>query len=508
MNIVKRGTAVLLTALICISALISCGGNGAESPSADVIQTQSADAENAVTEAIETNAYGNEIIPDDLPSDLDFGGIDIRILHRSDGDQLDLEIFAADESGDVVETAVYRRNQKLEERLNVKIKETPVSATIHDGDTVANVVRKSVQSGSDDYDLCVNHMSGSVILVLEGMCRELNKLPYLDFDKPWWVTDFINNVTVYGKCYMMAGDIGLSMIESEYLMYYNKNLYGNYFSDNLYDLIESGGWTLDKLSAMCETAYSDLNGDSTADKEDQYGYGSTALRFVDGLLCSCDVRITEKDENGEPYFVLEQNPRSFEFVEKVHSLFYDNNRSLMFADSEKGDREISDVFSAGRLMFIPNTMMGAAYLRDMNDDFGVIPMVKLNEEQAEYAAGVHNGFSAWLMLTTTPHAEENAAFCEAMCSESYNTVTQAYYEVALKEKYSRDEETQKMLDFIRSSLKFDFGYVNSGMLDTVMQQFRDLVKAKPDKVASTMAKKMTSCQKALEKFLETYKELG
>lgn len=505
MSYIMKAAATGLCAAIIFGILTSCG-ESVTKPSSDSIDEIQVTADTG--EAVETNQFGSPIINDGLPDDLDFEGIDIRILHRSDGDQLDLEIFADDESGDVVETAVYRRNQKIEERLNVRIKETSIAATIHDGDTVANVVRKSVQSGSDDYDLCVNHMSGSVILILEGMCRNLNQLPYLDFDRPWWVKDFIDNVTVYGKCYIMAGDIGLSMIESEYLMYYNKVLYGNYFGDSLYDLIDSGGWTIDKLSEMCETAYSDLNGNSTADKEDQYGYGSTALRFVDGLLCSCDVKLTEKDENGEPCFVIEQNPRTFEFVEKVNSLFYDSNRSLMFQDSEKGDREISDVFAAGRLMFIPNTMMGAAYLRDMKDDFGVIPMVKLNEEQPDYTAGVHNGFSAWLMLTTTPHANENAAFCEAMCAESYNTVTQAYYEVALKEKYSRDEETRRMLDLIRASLKFDFGYVNSGMLDSVMQQFRDLVKAKPDKVASNMAKKMTSCQKALEKFLDTYKELG
>jgi hypothetical protein len=41
-----------------------------------------------------------------------------------------------------------------------------------------------------------------------------------------------------------------------------------------------------------------------------------------------------------------------------------------------------------------------------------------------------------------------------------------------------------------------------------MQQFRDLVNGKPDKVASTLAKNMTKCQKMLEDYLAKYSELG
>ncbi len=509
MSYIKRMGALVLCASISAGILMSCGESDKQQPPADY--TEEAQVTADIGEEVETNPYGKPVIKDLLPDDLDFGGLEIRILHRDDGGDLNLEIYAEDETGDIVDTAVYRRNQKLEERLNIKIRDYKVASTIHEGAPVNEVIRKTVASGSDEYDLAANHMSQGMPLALEGMYRNLMGLPYLDFDKPWWVADFMENITVYGKCYAMAGDIGLTMIQSEYLMFYNKTLHEALFSENIYDIVYGGSWTLDKLSSMAEVVYSDLNGDGTADYGDQYGYCTTPIRFVDALLSGANIHITDMDENGEPYFSVEQNPKTYEFVEKVHSLFYDNNRSLVYGDPKVDDQvedaEVLNTFKNGRIYIVPNTIMGAAGLRDMEDDFGVIPVVKLNEEQPEYVTALHNGFSAWFIPITSSRADEAAAFSEAMCSESYNNVTEAYYEIALKEKYSRDEETQKMLDFIRSSIRFNFGWVNTGSLDNVYQQFRDLVRLNSDKVASSITKKMTACQKKLDKFLEIYSEL-
>ena len=48
---------------------------------------------------------------------------------------------------------------------------------------------------------------------------------------------------------------------------------------------------------------------------------------------------------------------------------------------------------------------------------------------------------------------------EALNAESYKIVFPAYYEVALKTKYTHDNESVQMLDMIVDSRIFDFGYV-------------------------------------------------
>lgn len=253
----------------------------------------------------------------------------------------------------------------VEERLNIKIVPIGIKCDIHSGAEVNSKVKKSVTSGSDDYDIAANHMSQMTPLAVSGMYTNLMALDYLDFDQPWWATDFMKNLTLYDKCYMMAGDIGLSMIESTYMLYYNKVIYENYFpGTSMYDIINNNAWIIDKFAELSKSVYSDLNGNNEADKDDQYGYYADIVRTSDGMLGSCNIQFVEINEQGDPYFVLEQNERTFEFIEKVHSLLYDDNRTFIY-ESTGLDTENTRGFISGKALFFPYTMFGAAYLRDM-----------------------------------------------------------------------------------------------------------------------------------------------
>ena len=53
-------------------------------------------------------------------------------------------------------------------------------------------------------------------------------------------------------------------------------------------------------------------------------------------------------------------------------------------------------------------------------------------------------------------------------------MTPAYYEVALKKKYTYDDESVKMLDMIVDSRVFDFGYAY-GCWSGVAFMFQDLI---------------------------------
>jgi hypothetical protein len=51
---------------------------------------------------------------------------------------------------------------------------------------------------------------------------------------------------------------------------------------------------------------------------------------------------------------------------------------------------------------------------------------------------------------------------EAMACETRNTVFPAYYEFALKNKFSRDPDTCEMLDLIRETSVWDIGCITWG----------------------------------------------
>ena len=493
----KRISAFILALLMLTPALASCSDNGNTS---ETTAAETTAAGETTAEAVGETERSQ--IKDNLP-ELNFDGQDIRIIYRDDGADLSVEVVS-EETGDIVNDAVYNRQMTVEERLNIKMKAIPMTDTIHSPNQVRDAVRKSVTAGSDDYDIALNHMSGTTPLALENMFVDLNSLDYLDFSQPWWAGDFMEQATINGHCYYAAGDMALTLIQSMYLIYYNKDLYANYFDDKLYDTVWDGKWTIDKMMELGRTVYTDSNGDSQYDVGDVYGYSTTSIRLIDALLVGANVPLSERDSDGTPRLIVGEDERTFDFITKVAGLLTDKQLTWRVQDNADGEVDMLKKFSEGTLLFIPFTPMGASQLRQMENDFGVLPMPKLDDTQDEYTTSAHNGFSSITIVNTCKYADKAAAVIEALCAESYRFVTPAYYETALKVKYSRDDETSKMLDMIRESVKFNFAYIFNASLGEPMTQFRKLVMAGADTVASTLASNMTACNVKLDDMLAKY----
>ena len=142
-------------------------------------------------------------------------------------------------------------------------------------------------------------------------------------------------------------------------------------------------------------------------------------------------------------------------------------------------------------------MLGdTTYLRSMEDDYGIIPLPKLNKAQASYAGQAHDGSSAFGMPTTVRDGDMVAAFMEAMSAESYRYVTYAYYENALKVQYARDPVFAEMMDLISASVAFDFAVVYNPTLGNPVFCFRDMF------TDPTMIGKASSTFKSMERSIE------
>jgi hypothetical protein len=95
-----------------------------------------------------------------------------------------------------------------------------------------------------------------------------------------------------------------------------------------------------------------------------------------------------------------------------------------------------------------------------------------------------------------------------MAIESYKEVTPAYYEVALKGKYSKDEETWQMLDNIVNNLKINGGLLYTIELDDITQKIRTSIKNKISNSEQFLsARNIGKIQKMLENFQNKIKEI-
>ena len=105
------------------------------------------------------------------------------------------------------------------------------------------------------------------------------------------------------------------------------------------------------------------------------------------------------------------------------------------------------------------SMSRALLFREMQTDFGILPLPKLKEEQAGYNTwSTYNSYVVSIPYTCA-NPERTSAIMEALFEESSYDLKNAYVEEALKYKTTRDDESIEMLDIIFANTLYDIGIV-------------------------------------------------
>ena len=490
--------------LLLISLLFTVCSNG-QSNDSNAVTTKNDSAVAAAEEAEDTTT-NRANIKDTLPADLDFGGKPIKILYRGGFDSI--EMNSDDITGDIVNDAVYERNTKVQERLNVQF-EYNESGTAT-AQNMPTAITSSILAGSDEVDLIAWAQYVVLPLALQNMFCNLSGASYIDLAQPWWNNDYMSKVNIgENSSFFLMGDICLTALRGTNATFFNKQIYTNLFgsTDDFYQFILDGHWTIDKMYEYTEAAYVDLNGNGVSDKGDMFGMGATTVANTEHFAFSMGLKISECDSNGIPTIVV-NNDRTVNIVEKMHALYYDNPGSKIVKDDNSfiafGTSDIADDFISGRLLFMPLWLQTGDDLREMETDYGVIPFPKLNESQENYMALAHDTSSMMCIPGTTQAFDETCAVLEAMCAETYRTVTPAYYEVALKTKYTRDNLSSLMIDLIHDNTTTDFCYAYTYALDSIGVMMRTLVGGNQPNFAAYYAKIEASLQTKLEKLIALY----
>ena len=105
---------------------------------------------------------------DNLP-ELDFGQQEVRFISR-DSDWVRGEIAVGEQTGDLINDAIFNRNIVVEERLNIKIKSYEIPGNNY---AVSEEIRTAVKSGIDDYDLLANSVYSTIMYTAENLFQPL-----------------------------------------------------------------------------------------------------------------------------------------------------------------------------------------------------------------------------------------------------------------------------------------------------------------------------------------------
>jgi hypothetical protein len=488
--------ALLLLAAILLVSIASCAnGEDGISGGADT------DGDTGAAETADPNLDADGYLRDTLPADLDLGGEKVTMLIRSL--VAATEFYVEEMTGDIVDDALYTRNRCVEERLNADLEFLDLAGEWDQRDSFNSAIRSSVMSNDGLYDIAAVLSNQLSILTLEGLLTNLSNVEYLDFEKPWWADGLLDELAVAGKLYFASGDASLGLINGMMCMFYNKNLAEDYDLEDIYQTVQDGKWTIDALLSMARGTYSDLNGNGKVDREDRYAFCIGDWNQSYGFIEAFELPVTEKDSEGYPSKFVYGGEKVVNAVAKLVSIF--KNEEGMAIDSKKG---FVNEFAAGQVLFITGEFKDTSVYREVDTfDFGVIPYPKWDEVQKDYHGGVRATYSSFCIPITASDIDAAGAVMEAFASESYRRVSPAYFENALKIKYTRDNESANMFDLIKSSVIFNFAISFTISLNDPQNTFKATVAALNDNWASKYASWEPAAQIALENTIAVLKGL-
>ena len=433
---------------------------------------------------------------DNLP-DADYGGRQFNFLCRT----LQLyEYNVEEENGDIVNDALFRRNKSVEDRFNVNIHAIDMDGSWGNMGGYKNTIKNSVLAGDGAYDL-VEGDTAIVDLLGNGYFANILESRHISVEKPWWANASVDVLNVGGVLEFISGDYSLLLWEGLCVVYFNKKLFQDYELESPYELVTKGNWTLDAVERLSKDIYNDLNGDGKAGPEDLYGLVTTNGNMIDNFQISCDLKLVANDEDGFPMFADPTDERSVSAVQKVFDLVHQQG---VFMLDEGKTKEVHEVmFMEDRGLFYTSFLKDSQRFRTMETDFGILPYPKYDEAQKNYKTFSKAGFAAFAIPSTASDREFSEIMLEALCAESYKKVIPAYYDIALKNKYARDDDSAEMLDIIREGFDYDFACVALDYTEWVLIELRTMVSGKTFDWVSRMEKKGAKIDKNLEKLKDT-----
>ena len=396
-------------------------------------------------------------LSDDLP-ERDFGKEQFVVVTADDS--MDFVDIQQGDTGNLIEDTAYSRDRTVEERFNIDI----VSNDRGTYEEAFTYVQTQVSAGdSESMDLVMYHVVSAGGLAINDVLLSWSEVPYVDFDKPWWSSCTVEDLTVNGTCYIAIGDYAVSAISRTYCIFFDKDVSVNYTHiGDLYEAVDNKEWTYDYMYSAIAEIYEDKNGNNQKDENDFYGLAMDRRSNIDAFLWAFDNPIFRKNSAGELEYTYYSNPDKLsDIMDKVIGLCY--NADGVASDIEPGSA--ITMFSSYNALFATGNINHAiSELADYENNYGILPYPLYNSDQEEYYTMVDGNHSAMLVTKLPDEAqlEKIGIITEALCAETHKQFLPQYYDVALKYKYAPSEQDASMIDLIVASRKFDFGYVYDG----------------------------------------------
>ena len=499
--------ALLLAMITLLMVVVSCNGDGDTNK-----------GPGGHWETVDDRYDENNRLKDALPN-LNYLGEEITVMYWNDCENLEFEVKTL--TGDNVSDAIFDRNNRINDRLNVELIWSPVAGNANNqGDFVAKV-QNYAYSGTHDVDIIAAYSRAQATLAVQGMLIDLATIQdsYINFDMPWWPAQMQKTVSFGNSFYFLTGDISTNLLHMMDGLYFNKTMLEEDLgksADELYQLVYDGKWTIDALIELCTGIGQDIDGIPGKTKLDRYGF-SSRYDMLDCFYIGANLRYIESSE--EDWLQVSDDyssRRTVALTRKVGQAAATLDWGLMLDPNDPAYLAAYNdctTFHKGLGLVIQRQMQLAEQLLvgSVKWSYGVLPTPKYNEKQLNYYTSVsnpHTLYGLFVDLDDRGDMEETlqmmSAVLECWASEAYRLTTPEVFEVNMQLKYSEGQDETNMFEYIRMGITMDLGRIFSNELNKMASRI-GLCMSKKASWSSFYGSYRVSLESKLNDMVETFK---
>ena len=445
-------TILALSLVLSVLLLCACGGSEAESSSEAPVVSEVSEA------SVDPNVY---------PEVIDMGGREVNILCWDWGAGSNSILgytgeilYSTEERASAVDTAKAAVIDWIETEYNCSI-DGLLDSTQNPQQTVLDMLT----SGIYNYDIIFQNSTRLSAMVSNDLLTDLNTVETLHFENSWWDQNAVKDLSIGNHLYFVCGDINTYDNLGTWCVLFNKTLQKALgIGEDFYQTVRDGGWTLDHFMQVCKDVTHETDGIPGIDERDTWAFGTETYNMYVQVLAG-GIKIVEKDDDDLPYLTVERRKEeTFSALTKVVDFY--KSADVMVANDGTYDSKYPNVwegtvhkaFIEGRELFYECGLINVASFRQMDDEFGILPVPMTFEGQDRFYHTVSSDNSSYMALPFgVPDVEELGVLIEAISMKSKELVTPEFYDIQLKYRDTRDDDSAEMLDIIFGTRSFDLG---------------------------------------------------
>ena len=215
------------------------------------------------------------------------------------------------------------------------------------------------------------------------------------------------------------------------------------------------------------------------------------------LITSAGVQYVTKSSDGDLMFGID-NEKFYNMAIKLSQAFAEDG--VYIYANKTGITHYETLFKQNRSFFMIAQLKAANKYRDMEANYGIVPIPKSDESQTNYR---NLRTFTYVMSVPVTNTKPSKAGCimDAMAYITYKDIMPYFYSGRVSQKSLRNDDSIEMLEIIRDSRYLDLGTAYGSFTD-VSNSIADVINQKSTDFVSLVAKIKPGIEEHLRKIME------